>query len=346
MSERTGVIHDLGYRGYDGPRESTGALARSLYVTGLRHAYGLGRSGRSKVLPFLLLALNTLPALIVVGVVAIVKLDALPLTYGRYPSQMQMVVSLFAAAQAPVLFSRDLRSRSIVLYLARPLSPALFALTRWASLATAILLFLLIPTAILYAGGLLSGLDAGEQTPDLLASVALQGLLAAMLAGITGVIASWALRRGFAVVASIVVLIVVVGVVLIIQGIAMTEGIGTAGEVAGLFSPWTVHNGLSAAWDAGGSSLTDLSGAWAAVYVVWETVLAANPDVIVLADASWDTAEAKKDYLRNDPSLKDLKAVRDDAFVVVPFSASTPGPRLIEGASLVAEQLGGGRACA
>lgn len=76
----------------------------------------------------------------------------------------------------------------------------------------------------------------------------------------------------------------------------------------------------------------------------WETVLAANPDVIVLADASWDTAEAKKDYLRNDPSLKDLKAVRDDAFVVVPFSASTPGPRLIEGATLVAEQLGGGRA--
>ncbi|WP_456300335.1 ABC transporter substrate-binding protein [Rhodococcus parequi] len=76
----------------------------------------------------------------------------------------------------------------------------------------------------------------------------------------------------------------------------------------------------------------------------WETVLAANPDVIVLADASWDTAEEKKNYLRGDPALKDLTAVRDDAFVVVPFSASTPGPRLIEGASLVSEQLGGGRA--
>ncbi|MFC9789310.1 ABC transporter substrate-binding protein [Rhodococcus sp. NPDC127528] len=76
----------------------------------------------------------------------------------------------------------------------------------------------------------------------------------------------------------------------------------------------------------------------------WETVLAANPDVIVLADASWDTAEEKKNYLRNDPALRDLKAVRDNAFVVVPFSASTPGPRLIEGAALVAEQLGGGHA--
>lgn len=84
------------------------------------------------------------------------------------------------------------------------------------------------------------------------------------------------------------------------------------------------------------------NGAW--LDGSWETVLAANPDVIVLADASWDTAEEKKNYLRNDPALKDLKAVRDNAFVVVPFSASTPGPRLIEGASLVNEQLGGGRA--
>lgn len=85
-----------------------------------------------------------------------------------------------------------------------------------------------------------------------------------------------------------------------------------------------------------------IDGAWADGS--WETVLAANPDVIVLADASWDTAEEKKNYLRNDPALKDLKAVRDNAFVVVPFSASTPGPRLIEGATLVSEQLGGGRA--
>ncbi|MFC4603582.1 ABC transporter substrate-binding protein [Rhodococcus kronopolitis] len=76
----------------------------------------------------------------------------------------------------------------------------------------------------------------------------------------------------------------------------------------------------------------------------WETVLAANPDVIVLADASWDTAEEKKNYLRSDPALKDLKAVREDAFVVLPFSTTTPGPRTIEGATLVAEQLGGGGA--
>ncbi len=93
----------------------------------------------------------------------------------------------------------------------------------------------------------------------------------------------------------------------------------------------------------GGTNVfADLDGAWADGS--WETVLKADPDVIVLADASWDTAEEKKNYLRGDPALKDLKAVRDNSFVVVPFSTTTPGPRLIEGATLVSEQLGGGRA--
>ena len=265
--ERTGVIHDLGYRGYAGQRVSTSALVRTLFVTGLRHAYGLGRSGRSKVLPFLLLGLSLLPALILVGVVRIAGLDDHLVSYAGYPSQLQMLISLFAAAQAPVLFSRDLRHRSIVLYLARPLSAALFALTRWASLAVAILIFTLLPTLVLYAGGLLAGLDAGEQTPDLLKAVALQVLLAALLATVTGVLASVALRRGFAVVASIVVLIVVVGVVLIIQGVAGAEDIDGVGQVAGLFSPWTIHNGLAEAWDARGSAIGELEGAWPVAYV-------------------------------------------------------------------------------
>ncbi|PTR43054.1 iron complex transport system substrate-binding protein [Rhodococcus sp. OK611] len=90
----------------------------------------------------------------------------------------------------------------------------------------------------------------------------------------------------------------------------------------------------------GGTNIfAGLDGSWADGS--WETVLAANPDVIVLADASWDTAEEKKNYLRGDPALRDLKAVREDAFVVLPFSTTTPGPRTIEGATLVAGQLGG-----
>ena len=261
-----GVIHDLGYRGYDGPREPTSSLARSLYLTGLGHVFGLRRSGKSKVLPFLLLGLEMVPAAVLVGVLTLIGLPDLPVRYADYPNQTQVLVSLFAAAQAPVLFSRDLRYRSIVLYLARPLSASLFALVRWASLATALWLFMLLPVLVLYAGALLAGLDVSEQTTDLLKALPLQVLLAALLAGVTGTISSWSLRRGFAVVGSIIAVLVGSGVVTTVQVIADGEGRPGVGVVAGFFSPWSLHNGIAHAWDAGVTTLTPPEGAVVAAY--------------------------------------------------------------------------------
>ena len=115
------VIHDLGYRPYAGPRLGEGAIARSLILTGFRNAFGLGRSGKSKALPFILLALNLFPAVILVGVMVLIGLDELPIGYAAYASTTQVLLGIFVASQAPVLFSRDLRHGSIALYLARPL---------------------------------------------------------------------------------------------------------------------------------------------------------------------------------------------------------------------------------
>ena len=81
----------------------------------------------------------------------------------------------------------------------------------------------------------------------------------------------------------------------------------------------------------------DQEGSWADVS--WEQVVAEDPDVIVLADAGWSTADDKIEFLRNDPALSQLRAVQEERFVTVPFSASTPGVRLVDGASSVAEQL-------
>ncbi len=81
----------------------------------------------------------------------------------------------------------------------------------------------------------------------------------------------------------------------------------------------------------------DLSGNWADGN--WEDVLAADPDVIVLADASWDTAADKKKYLESDPVLGQLRAVKEGALVTVPFSQTTPGVRLADGVVSVSEQI-------
>lgn len=81
----------------------------------------------------------------------------------------------------------------------------------------------------------------------------------------------------------------------------------------------------------------DVAGTWA--NGSWEKVVAADPDVIVLADASWDSAAKKIAYLEKDPVLRKLRAVREKRFVTLPFSESTPGVRLVDGAASVSEQL-------
>ena len=64
-----------------------------------------------------------------------------------------------------------------------------------------------------------------------------------------------------------------------------------------------------------------------------------DADLIVLIEFEAGSAEEKREYIESDPALKDLTAVRDGAFVTIPFSASTPGPRTVEGAERLADHL-------
>ncbi|MFE6049330.1 ABC transporter substrate-binding protein [Kitasatospora sp. NPDC056446] len=100
------------------------------------------------------------------------------------------------------------------------------------------------------------------------------------------------------------------------------------------------HGGPQLVLDAVGARnvFADLPGGWQ--NVSWEKVVAADPDAIVVADAGWDTAQSKIDYLTNDPVLGKLTAVQRKAFVVVPFSESTPGVLLADGAARVSAGLG------
>lgn len=88
----------------------------------------------------------------------------------------------------------------------------------------------------------------------------------------------------------------------------------------------------------GGTNVfADAEGGWSEVS--WEDVIAADPDVIVLAEAAWSSAQEKIDYLENDPVLSQLRAVREKAYATVWYSESTPGARLADGAASLAEQL-------
>lgn len=80
-----------------------------------------------------------------------------------------------------------------------------------------------------------------------------------------------------------------------------------------------------------------LPGNWAEVSL--ENVVGTNPDVIVVADTAGHPAQDRIDQARKDPALSQLRAVRENRFVVIPFSETTSGVRLLDGARRVAEGI-------
>jgi ABC-2 type transport system permease protein len=244
----SGVIHDLGYRPYGGPRLSAGQVAWSFFRTGLRNTYGLGRSGRSKVLPMGMLATMLLPALILVGVLVqarnVLDLDSQIVSYSTYPITTQLLISVFVASQAPALISRDLRFRTITLYLARPMRRSVYVLVRLASLTAGTFILIGAPLVLMYVGGVLADLPLARETGRFLGGMVGALLLAALLSGLAALVAALTVRRGMAIAAVIVVLLVSYTVVSSIQGIAISTDHDRVGEVAGLFSPYTLVNGV------------------------------------------------------------------------------------------------------
>jgi len=85
------------------------------------------------------------------------------------------------------------------------------------------------------------------------------------------------------------------------------------------------------------NAFADVKGNWSDIS--WEKVIKADPDVIVFADADWSTAEEKIKYLENDPALSKLRAVKAKRYVTIPFSETTPGVRVLDGAQHVSDQL-------
>ena len=71
----------------------------------------------------------------------------------------------------------------------------------------------------------------------------------------------------------------------------------------------------------------------------WEQVVAADPDVIVLVDAAWNTADKKIALLEANPATSQLTAVREKRYLVVPFAAGEAGVRNADAVASLSDQL-------
>ncbi|PJJ63650.1 putative F420-0 ABC transporter substrate-binding protein [Compostimonas suwonensis] len=81
----------------------------------------------------------------------------------------------------------------------------------------------------------------------------------------------------------------------------------------------------------------DVHDTWTTVG--WESVVEADPDVIVLVDASWNTAQSKIDMLESNPATAVLDAVRNKRYVTVPFAAGEAGIRNVDAVEAVVDQV-------
>jgi ABC-2 type transport system permease protein len=254
-----GVIHDIGYRGYAGDRLGRGGIRYALFTHGLRGAFGLGRSGKSKIIPFGLVGVMLLPAVIIATIVIIGGGEG-PIStpaYAQYAGQLTAATWIFVAVQAPQTVSLDMRFGTLPLYMSRPLTRGDYVMAKIAALTAAVFLLMATPIVILYLGAVFAELPLGENSAA--AGWAILGavLYSAVFSGIGLLIASLTPRRGFGIAAIITVLALSYTVVSGMQG-AIGHGMGDerlAGWL-GLFSPNTLLDGVQVwAFDAGSSSV-------------------------------------------------------------------------------------------
>jgi iron complex transport system substrate-binding protein len=71
----------------------------------------------------------------------------------------------------------------------------------------------------------------------------------------------------------------------------------------------------------------------------WESIVDADPDVIVLIDADWNTAQSKIELLESNPATARLTAVQNRAYIILPFASGEAGVRTVSAAASVVEQL-------
>ncbi len=244
-----GSIYDLGYQGYHGHRLGRPQVVTALLGQTLRACYGIGRGARAKVVPFTLAGLALIPAIVAIGVAALIaqagpggsRLASFsPIQHNTYANVIAVFVMLFCAAQGPELFGRDQRFGVLPLYFSRALARTDYAVARTGGLVVGLLLMVLVPQLLLFAGRVLTASDPGAgwtaESPNLL-PILLQALLTVLLlGGIAAVIASHTPRRAYATAAIIAVLIIPP----VIATLVANVGRGGLGRYLVLLSPGDV----------------------------------------------------------------------------------------------------------
>jgi ABC-2 type transport system permease protein len=198
----TGTIYDIGYRRYTGPRLGRRGAVGAIVGAGIRAVFGLGRSARSKILPWGAVVLALAPAVIAVAIRVLVGEIVELYSYQNYLWGIGALFTIFIAAQAPELVVNDMRHRVLPLYFSRPIRRLDYVAAKLAALAAGLLTLTLLPVLVLFAGRILAADDVigalGDEVGALPGIVGNAVIHAVALASLGLAVSSLAARRAYA----------------------------------------------------------------------------------------------------------------------------------------------------
>jgi ABC-2 type transport system permease protein len=241
----TGAVYDRGYRPYEHARGGRTAARWALWRLTLRRALGLRRSWRQKVLPWSLLAIVTVPAMIDVGVryltrdTPIWEVDFEFLTFREYVGVSTLLL-LFVAVSAPDVVCPDRHDRVLPLIFSRQLTGVDYVAAKVAAIFTIVFGFSFLPQMVLFIGQMVVDDDGAlnylRDTADVLWKVPVSAaILALYYTVISLTVASLTDRRivgGLAFLGAMIVPSVVGG--------ALVEAADPDSTILGLVNLWSL----------------------------------------------------------------------------------------------------------
>lgn len=200
-------ILDRGYRSYDGSRTGIWGAIRALVGHSVQRALGMRRTFWAKLLPIAGAAIAYVPAIVFIGIVALVdtseirsRRNPLP-TYGEYYSFIIAAIMVFVALVAPEVLCTDRRSGMLGVYLSSPLDRDTYLVAKALSIAAVLSTVCLGPPLLMLVANVLQSQargNAGDITVTMLRVLATGVAVTLLYTGITMGIASLTDRKAIA----------------------------------------------------------------------------------------------------------------------------------------------------
>ena len=284
-----GVIHDIGYQTYDGPRFGRGRIALALCWHSLRSAFGIGRGAKAKIVPVLTFAIMCSPAVVNAVIMALGRSHTRVVNYDTYVGTLRVLVLLvFMAAQAPELVARDLRSRVLPLYFARPIRRYDYPAAKYGAFVLACLAMVDIPVLLLYIGTIFQvhgGAAIWAQTRAVVPGLLVGLMWAVVLAAVGLALACVSGRRAFSAGSVAIFLFMTWTLTTVLSHIAEKSGppgqggplgggpqVTGATHLFGLISPFTVVDGVRQWLGGTNPGIIASPGSYGVVYAVMALV--------------------------------------------------------------------------